>query len=241
MKLNLSIKSANLDRFLLKIKLKECEERLVRINKPKIKGLVFGNPSKKDKNWFLRESVAKTLFRVAKDFWKQGYVLEIKDAYRSIKVQKQIFLEYLTKIKKEYPKINLLKAQQKANTFVAGIPLLAAHTAGAAVDAILLSKNGTIIDMGCDYLTFNQSTITDNSLISKEQKANRLILKSIFSKHGFTNYPYEYWHYSIGDVCAAYLNKQKYAIYGPLELITNSKRQEVIFLKSKDQIYNFFK
>ena len=48
------------------------------------------------------------------------------------------------------------------------------------------------------------------------------LLKEGMEKFGFINYPFEYWHYSIGDVCAAYLGGQDTAVFGPVEFDSQS-------------------
>mgnify|MGYP001563390142 CR=1 FL=1 len=234
--------SSKLDQFILKIPLRECREPLIKLGEEKVPGLVFNTKksSGKTKIWVLRRSVAKALFSAASRFWAEGYLLSLEDSYRNPKVQGEMFLRYLSEVRKQFPALSSVKAQQKANTFIAGIPILAAHTAGAAVDVILLARNGRkVIDMGCDYLTLGSEAITDNPNLNEKQIANRRLLKSILSQNGFINYPYEYWHYSLGDACAAYLTSRKFAIYGPVDY--NLKTGKTVFPSDHQKFYQFYR
>jgi D-alanyl-D-alanine dipeptidase len=54
----------------------------------------------------------------------------------------------------------------------------------------------TPLDMGTDFDLFDPVANTDNPRISAEQKANRQRLLQAMAKHGFVNYPMEWWHYT---------------------------------------------
>lgn len=228
--------SFELDQYLLKVPLKESKEILVTVNN-NTRGLKLAKTTN-PQNWFLRQTVLTKLVIAANKFLNRGYVLYLTDAYRSLDKQKEKFLKHFNGVKKTHPKLSTEKALNLVNTYIAGIPILAAHTAGAAIDVTLIDANGKSIDMGCDYLTFGSKAITQCPELTKSQKTNRLILKNTMEECGFTNYPFEYWHYSIGDVCAAYLTGQKYAKYGPVNY--NFKTSEMFFLKDKKKLYQFF-
>ncbi len=88
-----------------------------------------------------------------------------------------------------------------ANTFTAGVPIIAAHTAGAAIDITLLDSKYNPIDFGCEYRNGTSKSYTNFKKLSKEQIYNRKIMVSTMEKYGLINYPYEYWHFSYGDIC----------------------------------------
>ena len=136
----------------------------------------------------------------------------------------------------EKPRSELLKL---ANTYTAGIPILAAHTGGAAIDVTLLDKNGKLLDFGVPYPHGDIESITDYPNFSKKVKGNRKILKDGMEKYSFINYPFEYWHYSIGDVCATYLSGKKFAKFGPVNY--NFKNERAVFPKQKKDYTHFLK
>ncbi len=53
------------------------------------------------------------------------------------------------------------------------------------------------LDMGTAYDCFHPLSYTLNPEIGRIQKINRLLLKLIMEKYGFTNLPEEWWHYTL--------------------------------------------
>lgn len=53
------------------------------------------------------------------------------------------------------------------------------------------------LDMGAGYDCFDPLSWTANNAVSAQQRANRLLLKSVMEKHGFGNYPKEWWHFTL--------------------------------------------
>jgi len=53
------------------------------------------------------------------------------------------------------------------------------------------------IDMGTGFDCFHELSNTENKNIGRQQKNNRLLLKSLMEKHGFKNYDMEWWHYTL--------------------------------------------
>jgi D-alanyl-D-alanine dipeptidase len=53
------------------------------------------------------------------------------------------------------------------------------------------------IDMGTGFDCFHELSHTANKKIEKQQRINRLLLKTIMDKHGFKNLDQEWWHYTL--------------------------------------------
>jgi D-alanyl-D-alanine dipeptidase len=53
------------------------------------------------------------------------------------------------------------------------------------------------LDMGTGFDCFHELSHTANPGINRQQKNNRLLLKSLMEKHGFKNYDKEWWHYTL--------------------------------------------
>jgi D-alanyl-D-alanine dipeptidase len=53
------------------------------------------------------------------------------------------------------------------------------------------------VDMGTGFDCFSRRSHTAYSGIDAEQKANRKLLKSLMSRHGFRNLATEWWHYTL--------------------------------------------
>jgi D-alanyl-D-alanine dipeptidase len=55
------------------------------------------------------------------------------------------------------------------------------------------------IDMGTGFDCFDSLAHTASTDIPAEARQNRLLLKTLMEKHGFVNYPKEWWHYTLVD------------------------------------------
>ena len=231
--------SKEIDRKLIKLPLKGAGEDFVYLpdlaKKSKAK-IVFD----KDEEYsaFLRKSVAESLIKAASDFNKKGFTLKVESAYRSLESQKRRFLKRVDAMKKRYPQKPKKELLELANVYTAGIPILAGHTAGAAVDVTLLDKIRKPLNFGVPYRYGDVESATVYPYLPKQVIQNRRILLSGMEEFGFTNYPYEYWHFSIGDVYAAYFKGEKSAKFGPVEYDFKKKTLQV---PRKGEIYKFFK
>ncbi len=166
---------------------------------------------------FLRLSVAHALFTAAQRLSALGYAVHLYDCYRSLKTQQQKFIQRAQEMKKKHPGVSCESLFQLANTYTAGIPILAAHTSGAAVDVGLLDTDGHAVDMGTVYGDATKESMTTCLTITKKAQYHRKILCEAMQRVGLINYPFEWWHFSMGDVGAAYSMGQPYARYGPVD------------------------
>ena len=55
------------------------------------------------------------------------------------------------------------------------------------------------IDMGSGFDCFHDISHTATDRIGWQQRANRLLLKTLMERHGFRNYALEWWHYTLKD------------------------------------------
>ena len=55
------------------------------------------------------------------------------------------------------------------------------------------------LDMGTGFDCFHPLSHTANPQVKPQQRANRLLLKSLMAKYGFKNYELEWWHYTLAD------------------------------------------
>lgn len=77
------------------------------------------------------------------------------------------------------------------------------HNYGAAVDVTLATASGVYLDMGSDYDEFSdrsqpvrQWELLASGVLTKEQIANREILRKAMWKGRFWNIPGEWWHFN---------------------------------------------
>lgn len=217
------------DKQLLTIPIKESGEEFVNIKLYATQNnisLLFtrsGEDLENTKLFFLRKLVVNQLCDAAIKAKEHGYILKVVDAYRSLNTQKKKFERRVHSFRQQYPNVSREEILQKANTYTAGIPVLAAHTAGAAVDVVLVDLQGYTIDMGCNTMHAGVEAAIDYKGFQNNILENRMLLKKIMGDAGFSNYPFEYWHWSIGDVCDTYLKKNSYAVYGTIDFnVTNN-------------------
>jgi D-alanyl-D-alanine dipeptidase len=131
-------------------------------------------PISAESNPRLTATTAKRLQKAANDFRDQGLRLVIWDAFRPLAVQRQLLLlmhdeRYIRK---------------DSN-----------HCLGKAVDITLAKIDGTHLDMGTDHDDFTHRAHVKTTDLNPEQVHNRDILAAVMQRHGFTQWPYEWWHF----------------------------------------------
>jgi D-alanyl-D-alanine dipeptidase len=193
----------------------------------------------KRKIYAVRSGLTKPLINVVKELNKQGLTLRFEYAYRTATGQKRVYLEMLRRTVKQYPKIDRETQLRIAGIYAAWNLATAAHVGGAAIDVLPVDINGKDIDMGAEYLESSSKTTTNSKLISKFARKNRRILLRVMKKYGFANYPYEYWHFCMGDKIATRVQNKKFAIYGPV--IYQGINKPIKFLSEQEQQERFVK
>lgn len=131
---------------------------------------------------FLHEDAAKKLLIASNYAAKLGYRLKIFDGFRPLDVQKKL-----------YEKVN---DERYVSNPVTGV---ATHTRGVAVDVTLVDCNGTEIDMGTEFDSFEDKAHHNPNIpnLSADVLRNRVTLAGIMSLAGFTPLSTEWWHYHL--------------------------------------------
>ena len=71
------------------------------------------------------------------------------------------------------------------------------HSRGSTVDVSLVFADGTPLDMGTDWDLFDPRSNTVHPDIAPQARANRLLLRAVMARHGFSDYPAEWWHFTL--------------------------------------------
>ncbi|OGV89251.1 hypothetical protein A2Z41_01790 [Microgenomates group bacterium RBG_19FT_COMBO_39_10] len=219
-----------------KVKIKECREPLVnleRIKKLKIY-LVFSPQyyqkglSGSLKTFWVRKSLAELLFQ-ASQLLPQNYRFKIWDAWRPLKVQQALFEEWVKILRKENPNWSEVKSEKEAQQYVS-LPSKdrtkpSPHNTGGAIDLTLVDSKGKELKMGTEFDYFGPQASTryyekkllKKFLLPKEKEIcqNRRLLYSMMIRIGFTNYPEEWWHYDYGNQFWGKIKKET-AIYSKI-------------------------
>ncbi len=143
---------------------------------------------------------ARALKSVSSELLVQGYRLKVYDAYRPARAVKQFVLWGLedqdVRMKPYfYPEL------EKQELFVKGyIAKQSSHSRGSTVDLTLLDmRTGKELDMGSPFDYFSEMSHPDCKDVTEEQFANRMLLRDLMVKNGFSPIDCEWWHFTLQD------------------------------------------
>jgi zinc D-Ala-D-Ala dipeptidase len=149
----------------------------------------------------LTNKATEALQEVQEELKRFGMGLKIYDAYRPQGAVDD-FVRWgkdLSDIKMKleyYPKV------QKKDLFKEGyIAEKSSHSRGSTVDLtiVCLDKQSELseLDMGTPFDLFGAESWPDSPLVSSVQRAHRMLLQVLMSRHGFEPYPKEWWHFTL--------------------------------------------
>jgi D-alanyl-D-alanine dipeptidase len=231
------------------IPIKECGEPLAPI--PPEKFAFFkphayeaaGAPYGKATPWMLRRSVLQALERVEENLQKTrpGWTIMLFDCYRPNAVQEFMVEREFTILAKAagLDPANLTADQRDQlapKVFrLWGIPsedpaTPPPHSTGGAIDCTLSDEKGREVDMGSpidensdrsnpDYF----AAATDET--GRRAHANRVMLNQLMNAEGLHRASDEWWHFSRGDQCWAWHQREKkldagaFAVFGRADLL----------------------
>jgi D-alanyl-D-alanine dipeptidase len=170
----------------------------------------------------LTRRAALALKRVQEELRAKGLGLKVYDCYRPRRAVKA-FVAWARDVPDQAMKPDFYPDVDKRALFRKGyISSRSGHSRASTVDltivpldapsALLAAASGPIracaatkeerapdssIDMGSGFDCFDPLSHTGNPRVGKQVRANRALLKSLMSKHGFGNAPEEWWHYTL--------------------------------------------
>jgi len=170
----------------------------------------------------LSKEAAEALSSVQKDLIQYSLTLKIYDCYRPQRAVDH-FVRWAKQIDNIKTKKEFYPTVDKKNLFKDGyIDSKSGHSRGSTLDLTIvplpapkqqdyiqgqkLSEcylpaakrfGDNSIDMGTGFDCFHELSHTANKNIGRQQKINRLLLKTLMEKHGFKNYDLEWWHYTL--------------------------------------------
>jgi zinc D-Ala-D-Ala dipeptidase len=126
------------------------------------------------------------------------YGLRILYAYRSLRVQRELFEQEKDRASEESLGIPEDELLERVHGFIA-VPDVAGHPTGGAID-LTITFDGVPLDMGCEYMDFDSPLLpTFAEGLSPAQEENRMLLREIMMRAGFAPFNGEWWHFSYGD------------------------------------------
>jgi D-alanyl-D-alanine dipeptidase len=211
--------------------LAECLEPLVSIEEAAARTgapivcLDSPHPVGRARDHRIRRGNLEPLLAVARSLHAQGFMLVVEDALRSPQTQRDAAASQLLArrvgemLTWADPNAGDQEIVQHLGVICAATPITAGHVAGAAVDVSVRRADGSELDRGALYLDLSERMPMSSPFVDAEQARAREFVTAAMARHGFVAYPFEFWHYSRGDVLAAVASgSSDPAIYGPVHV-----------------------
>ena len=149
---------------------------------------------------FLLRPAAEALREVEADLRAQGLRLRIFDCYRPARAVRH-FVRWSQGDDDAAAKAEYHPSFRRADLIPGGyISDRSGHSKGATIDLTLLRCDTpgecTALDMGTPFDFFDPRANTDHPGLDAAVRANRDRLREAMARHGFANYPMEWWHYT---------------------------------------------
>jgi D-alanyl-D-alanine dipeptidase len=147
----------------------------------------------------LSRRAAKALRTVREAVTPDGYNLKIFDCYRPQRAVDH-FIRWAGDLEDTDMKSIFYPFIEKSDLFDKGyIAAKSSHSRASTIDLTLVDSNGHELDMGYPYDFFDPFSHTDNPDVDQPAFNHRQYLKNVMERHGFTNLPEEWWHYTLTD------------------------------------------
>lgn len=170
---------------------------------------------------YMTREAAEALLKVQEELRKFSLSLKIYDAYRPQRAVDH-FVRWAKDLSDTLTKKEFYPTVDKSRLFVDGyIAEKSGHSRGSTVDLTIVPiplphqpefdindqcecyesidkrfKENSI-DMGTGFDCFHPRSHTENPELTPQQRANRLLLKSLMDKYGFKNLSEEWWHFTL--------------------------------------------
>lgn len=151
---------------------------------------------------YLLRPAAEALATLERELRAQGLRLRIFDCYRPARAVRQ-FVRWAADPADQRTRADYYPALDKASLVPEYISDPSGHSKGATVDLTLLRCDGPAaatrcrkLDMGTPFDFFDPRANTDHPHLAPAQRDGRARLRQAMERHGFANYPMEWWHYT---------------------------------------------
>ncbi|WP_026662921.1 M15 family metallopeptidase [Butyrivibrio proteoclasticus] len=143
---------------------------------------------------------ARALKRASDAFLREGFRIKIYDAFRPQRAVDH-FVRWAGDLSDHRMKDIFYPNVDKDKLFALGfIAEHSGHSRGSTVDITLFDMaKGCDADMGGYFDLFGEASKSDYDKVTRTQRHNRLLLKDIMTKNGFTSYSEEWWHFTLQD------------------------------------------
>ena len=178
--------------------------------------------------YFLRDGQIPGFIGAAAEMNERGWILRVEDGYRTPEMQKalgrtpMVFDAVLNSViwelggQRPTPEFMF----RRCSALVASVPKFGTHMSGSAIDISVmhLDDPSREMDRGAPYLEMSALTPMGSPYVCDAARRNRKEITALMRRHGFVDYPWEFWHYSSGDAYEQVLCKSgRPAIYGAVQ------------------------
>ena len=146
----------------------------------------------------ITRQAAEALKAVNTELMALGYRIKVYDTYRPQRAVSH-FVRWAKAIGDTLTKQSFYPEVDKRLLFKLGfIASKSGHSRGSTIDLTLVhTQSGKEVDMGGVFDYFGQLSHPSYQQITKEQKANRMLLRRVMMKHGFVPLSTEWWHFTL--------------------------------------------
>lgn len=147
---------------------------------------------------YLLRPVAQALAKVADDLRPQGYRLRLFDCYRPVRAVKH-FVRWAHDLTDQRNKAEFYPNLDKSVLLDGYIAETSGHSRGATLDMSLDRCDASrceALEMGTGFDRFDTLANTDDARVTGPARVQRDLLRDAMQKHGFRNYPLEWWHFT---------------------------------------------
>ncbi len=179
------------------------------------------------RQYYLRKGQIAGFLGAAREMNARGWCMKVEDGFRSRIMQKHvgrqpsvfdaILRSVVWELKGAKPTPEFFR--RRSLTLVALRPKVGTHMSGSAIDiSVYRLDDDTEVDRGGPYLEMSERTPMASPFVSAEAQQNRRDITAIMRRHGFVEYPAEFWHYNGGDAYEGLLLGTKQpAKYGAID------------------------
>jgi len=209
----------------------DCGERLLPMSMV-TENLAVSFSESKINNYYprifsLREGLLPSFRDIAAEINARGWILRVEEGYRTPTMQRElsrtsklfdaILQKVLWELRGEIPSPDFML--QRVGALIATRCRVGTHISGSAIDVSIVDQaTGRDVDRGGPYCEFSEKSPMNSPFISECARMNRREIERICLGHGWVAYPFEFWHFSKGDVYAENLSRSgRPARYGPVE------------------------
>lgn len=148
----------------------------------------------------MTRAAATALARVQAELAPMGLGLLVYDAYRPQPAVDH-FVRWAEDAADTRMKADYYPDVAKDRLFAEGyIAAKSGHSRGSTVDLALVELgSGEPLDMGTAWDFFGEESWVTWEGATAQQRANRMLLRSVMLNHGFTPYEKEWWHFRLAD------------------------------------------